>query len=254
MHAYIDDRKVPQILALSASRVGEWSSHSWKWLTRLRTAVLKRVNTEKRLSCRTMRIEQRKAIFALLKVMLSHLDLKTMQVGIYNPETNVFTHLSLEYFAHKANLSLRRTQRAMAWLYEAGYVMGYRQSSFDITTNEYQHKPSIRKVTLTLMQDLGITNLALCKARDRARKNQNKLLIQEKRKNIQPTNEKKSFKSVIPIIENIASRWIAPRENIDAHAAREAYTEKIRKLMLNIPDLSLEEARKMLPKNSFAYK
>lgn len=246
MHSYIDDRKVPQILALSASRVGEWSSHSWKWLTRMRIAILRRVQIEKRLSCRTMRVDQRKAIAALLKVMLSHLDLKTMQVGIYNPETNVFTHLSLNYFAHKAGLSLRRTQRAMAWLYDAGYVIGFRQSSFDTETNEYHHKPSIRRVSNSLLQDLGITSLAIQRARNKSKKNFQKTLLKTLKADTQQSNNSNTVKAVKSMISGIVSR-VMPSDVSNNSPPCKAYTEKIKKLMTLMPNLSYEEAKKMLP-------
>jgi len=247
MHSYIGKRKVPQILALSADRAEQWTSHSWKWLSRMRIAVLRRISAEKRLSSRTMRIEQRKSILALLKVMLSHLDLNTMQVGVYNPETDVFTHLSLEYFAHKANLSLRRTQRAMAWLYEAGYVVGYRQSSFDIDTNEYQHKPSVRKITIALLQDLGITSIAIQRARDRSRKHLKKSLIKSYQKKTLQQKDQGSINTVKSITSNIASTLIPTGKISTLSGKRASYTEKIQKLMSLIPNVSLQEAQSMLP-------
>lgn len=247
MDSYIDNRKVPQILSLAAKRVGEWSLHSWKWLTRLRTAVLMRVNLEKRLSTRTMRTDQREAIFSLLKVILSHLDLKTMQIGVYNPETGVFAHLSLDYLAHKAGLPLRRAQRAMAWLYDAGYVIGYRQSSFDLETNEYTHKPSVRKVSFHLLKDLGITELAFQRARRKSRKNLDKCLSK-----FYPST--KVGEGIFTTTQNIISSITdmlkpkAPHSNRPTTNSINIYTEKIKKLTELMPNLSIEEAQRMLPK------
>lgn len=246
MHTYIDQKKVPQILALSASRVGEWSSHSWKWLLRMRIAVLKRIKLDKRLSSRTMRIDQRKAIAALLKVLLSHLDLKTMQVGIYNPETDVFIHLSLNYFAHKAGLSLRRTQRAMAWLYDAGYIIGYRQSSYDIETEEFYYKPSIRRVSDTLLQDLGITNLALQRARNKSRKNLEKFLSKFYRNKNEEQKEQNNIDATNNVISNVLNMFTVKQQRSSDHSVK-IFTEKIKKLMDLMPNLTLEEAKRMLP-------
>ena len=249
MHTHIDQRKVPQILALAANRVGEWYSHSWKWLSRLRVAVLMRVNLEKRLSTRTMRIDQREAILALLKVVLSHLDLKTMQIGIYNPETDVFTHLSLDYLAHKAGLSLRRTQRAMAWLYDAGYIIGYRQSHYDAESDEFFYKPSIRKVAFTLLQDLGITELAYQRARSKSRKHLEKFLSKFYKDKKEESRAGGSFEATRNIVSNIAN-MLTPKPSQALEASTKIYTEKIKRLMDLMPNLSFEEAKRMLPNPS----
>lgn len=246
MHSFIENRKVPQILALSASRVGEWSSHSWKWLSRLRLAMLQRINAKKRVSTRTMRKDQRNAISALLQVLLSHLDLKTMQIGIYNPETNVFIHLSLEYLAKKARLTLRRAQRAMSWLYDAGYVVGFRQSSFDLDTNEYCHKPSVRKISLFLLQDLGITNLALQRARNKSRKHLERFLINAYQNN---KNSEKNEPGVLDSVKKITSKLVSNlsfKKEIPSESFK-IYTEKLKKLMALMPHLSQEDAKRMLP-------
>lgn len=244
--SYIYDRKVPQILSLAANRVEEWASHSWKWLSRLRIAILKRIKIKKRDSSRTMRVEQREAISALLKVILSHLDLKTMQVGVYNPETDVFSHLSINYLAYKANLSIRRAQRAMSWLYDSGYIIAYRQSSFDIETEEYIHKPSIRRVSNNLLSDLGITELALQRAKNKSRKNFQQTFIKSMTDKIvtpQIANTIHTVKAMISGIMSNTSSFKSP-VNLDPSAT---YTEKINKLMTMIPNLSLSEAERMLP-------
>ncbi len=72
--------KGPQILSLAASRVGEWSESSWKWLSRLRVALLQRFHDHNRLSSKTMRSDQRIAISQLLKIMLNYLDLNTINL------------------------------------------------------------------------------------------------------------------------------------------------------------------------------
>jgi hypothetical protein len=243
--SYINDRKVPQILSISASRVEEWSSHSWKWLSRLRVAILKRVKIKKRHSCRTMRIEQREAISALLKVMLSHLDLKTMQVGVYNPETDVFAHLSLNYLAHKANLSIRRTQRAMSWLYDSGYIIGFRQSSYDLETDEYIHKPSIRKISNSLLSDLGITDFAFQRARSKSRKNFQKIVIKSFTDTV-VTPAITTINTVKDMISSIITNK-SPSKNLINPDPSSTYTEKIKKLMTIMPNLSFSEAERMLP-------
>ena len=246
MHSFINNRKVPQILSIAAKRVEEWSIHSWKWLSRLRIAVLKHFKVEKRLSTRTMRVDQREAITALVKVMLSHLDLKTMHVGVYNPETDVFAHLSLDYLAHKAGLALRRAQRAMAWLYDSGYVIAYRQSSYDLETEEYHHKPSIRRISNCLLEDLGITELAFQRARNKSRKNNKKILITSLvKKVVHPSNPNK-INTIKDMFSSIIKNIVPSEIQINARPSN-AYTEKIKKLMTIMPELSFSEAKRMLP-------
>lgn len=236
---YIGLRKVPQILALAASRVEQWSEHSYKWLIKLRVAILERVASGKRLSTRTMRKDQRDAITALLRVMLSYLDLKTMQIGVYHPQTGVFAHLTLEYLANKAELSLSQAQRAMAWLYEGGYVVGFRQSSFDLDTGELIYKPSIRRISNHLLTDLGITELAFSKARTKSKKSAIKEAAISVVKNTR-TKIKNAFSNVIKKIPMDAPKKIG--------MALEEYAEKLAKLMEAIPDKSLEEVQRMLPR------
>ena len=249
MHSFINNRKVPQILSIAANRVEEWSIHSWKWLSRLRIAVLKHFKIEKRLSTRTMRVDQREAITALVKVMLSHLDLKTMHVGVYNPETDVFAHLSLDYLAHKAGLALRRAQRAMAWLYDAGYVIGYRQSSYDLETEEYHHKPSIRRISNLLLEDLGITDLAFQRARSKSRKNHKKILIKSLTKEAVSSITPNTISTIKDMFSSIIKN-ISPSDNQINSRPSNTYTEKIKKLMSIMPDLSFSEAKRMLPCSS----
>lgn len=234
----INCRKVPQILALAASRVTQWSEHSWKWLTRFRVAILARVALGKRLSTRTMREDQREAIEALLRVILSHLDLSTMQVGVFNPETGVFVHLTLQYLAHKAGLSYSKAQRAMAWLYETGYVVGFRQSSFDMESNKFINQPSIRRVSNHLLLDLGITDLALSHARSKCKKTKTvstRVVVQKAVAQV-----KKKFSGVFKSMTNVK-----PKSN---GIPMSEYLEKVAKLVES--GFSLEDAQRMLPKPS----
>lgn len=235
---FINDRKVPQILSLASKRVDEWSKSSWKWLTRFRIAILARVALGKRLSSRTMREDQREAIEALLKVILSHLDLSTMQVGVFNPETGVFVHLTLEYLAHKAALSYSKAQRAMAWLYEAGYVMGLRQSSFDAENNKFIHQPSIRRASNHLLLDLGITDLALGKARAKCKKT--KIVSTGHMVHKAVAQVKKVFSSVF--------KSTTPATPKKTGIPMAEYLEKVSKLVES--GFSIEEARQILPKPS----
>lgn len=231
--SHIGSRNVPQILALAASRVEQWSEHSWKWLVKLRTAILGRVANGKRLSTKTMRKDQRVAIMKLLNVILSHLDLKTMQVGIYNPETGVFVHLTLAYLAHKAGLSYSQAQRAMAWLYEGGYIVGFRQSSFDEMTGEFVHKPSIRRVSNHLLSDLGITELAFTRARTSAKKS---ALNQTVTKSLDKV--KSAACGVVKKATNIFVKKVG--------MPLDEYAEKLNKIIAH--GIPLDEAKRMLPR------
>jgi len=246
LNSKLIDKKTPQILSLAASRAGQWVQHSWKWLHGFRGALLKRVELQERTSTRTMRIDQRIAIYQLLQIILSHLDLKTMQVGFYHQETQTFIHLSVAYLARKSQLSERRTQRALRWLQQSGYISAFRQSTYDEMTDEYIYKPSVRRVHPKLMFELGITPRALNKARVRSAQN-HKNAINTKRieENLavgwpSPRQIKKSFKDLIPLHAiNAQQKNPKPPPN--------TYYEKIQKLMLMFPNISLEEAKNMLP-------
>jgi DNA-binding transcriptional ArsR family regulator len=230
---HIGSRKVPEILALAASRVEQWSEHSWKWLVKLRKAILERVANGKRLSTKTMRKDQRMAIMKLLSVILSHLDLKTMQVGIYNPETGVFVHLTLAYLAHKAGLSYSQAQRAMAWLYEGGYVVGFRQSSFDELAGEFVHKPSIRRVSNHLLSDLGITELAFTRARTSAKKSEIRQTV---------TRSLDKVKSAACTVAKKAINVFVKKVGMPL----DEYAEKLNKIIAH--GIPLDEAKRMLPR------
>lgn len=235
----IGSRKVPQILALAASRVEQWSDKSWKYLTRFRISILERILNGRRISARTMRKEQRQAITALLRVILANLNLSTMQIGFIDKQTGIFVHLTLEYLAHQAKLDLRTAQRAMSWLYESGYVIGTRQSSVDLDTGEYINKPSIRQISGLLLSDLGISHFALSNAKQRSAK---------------PTVKKSvgniAIKAFNQLKENFTSKLkpiCKPTNPIKTFCLIE-YKEKLAKLMEAMPHISLSEAQSMLPR------
>lgn len=242
-----DTKKKPQILAIASNRVEEWFNESWKWLTRLRTAILIRVSHRKRLSTRTMRHDQRQAISKLLHVLLRYLDLKTMQIGFYHDESQTFVHLTLEFLAKKANLPLRRAQRALSWLYESGYVSGFRQSSFDIQTGEYTHKPSIRKVNEKLLFDLGITTYALQKARKRSSQQQQRKMLTRIIPNQLTSNTTNQNKDYLPKeVDHLIAQFTqqSPEERNKKIALRQS---KLHKMTLLFPNLSQNEIESMLP-------
>lgn len=247
LQAPLSTKQRPQILTIASNRVGEWSAQSWKWLSRLRTAVLIRVSHQKRLSTRTMRNDQRQAISMLLQVILHYLDLKTMQIGFYHDESQTFVHLTLEFLAKKANLPLRRAQRAISWLYQSGYISGFRQSSFDIQTGEYMHKPSIRRINEKLLLDLGITTYALQKARKRSSQQQQKralkcILPHQHSPAIKCQNIDHRQKEVRSLI-----RQVAKQSTEDLNQRRSLWQSKLYKMMLLFPHLSQNEIESMLP-------
>lgn len=247
MNSQIVNKKAPQILSLSESRVGEWVESSWKWLSRLRSAVLLRFQEQNRESSRVMRFEQREAIGKVLKVIFHYLDLNTMCVGIYHRETDVFVHLSLDFIAKKSGLHIRRAQRAMSWLYESGYIVGYRQSFYDTDTEEYYHKPSIRRVNSKLLFDLGITEFALQRARARSKKRFQDVLLKS-------LSSKKQFQSkpiidvsnVQSLIKGVTEAFTLPKSRKPLQPSSN-YNEKLKKLMGLMPDITLHEAQRMLP-------
>lgn len=248
MNSYMINKK-PQILSLASSRVEEWSRSSWKWLTRFRTTLLQRVRDNRRQSSRTMRKEQRESIAKVLQVLFEYLDLNTLCVGFYHKEANVFVHLSLNFLAKKANLSLRRTQRAMTWLYQSGYVTGFRQSLYNEDEDVYYHKPSIRRINPKLLLDLGITEIALEGARARSKGRFEKSIIESL---IKEKISKSKFNSqagghnITSFIKNLTKPFLLSKNSKSADPPP-AYKERVTQLMTLMPHLSVFEAKKMLP-------
>lgn len=225
-------------------RAEEWTQHSWKWLYSLRRALVKRVAAQSRQSTRGMRVEQRRAISQLLAVIISHLDLKTMQLGYYHPETGTFIHLGIEYLARKAQLSPRRVQRALRWLHEAGYISAFRQSIYDDLTDTYLHKPSVRKIHNKLLMELGITADALNKARFRSTQRFQQNGLKRELKNQARTSHASHERFKNNLFTFIKNSSTEPRNN----QLIVTYHEKLQKLMDHFPELSLEEAKGMLPR------
>ncbi|MBN9289470.1 MAG: hypothetical protein BGO43_12040 [Gammaproteobacteria bacterium 39-13] len=248
MNSYTINKKSPQILSLAGSRVGEWVDSSWKWLTKLRSAALRRFQNNIRHSSRTIRYEQRVAIAEVLKVLFSYLDLNTMCVGIYHRETDAFVHLSLDFIAKKAGLNIRRAQRAMSWLYQSGYVAGYRQSFYDIDTEEYYHKPSIRRVNSKLLFDLGITEFALQRARNRSKNKFHDILLKSlSSKNQSSKSNKQNSNDIKNILNGLSQAFALPKHS-KSQSSESTYNEKLKKLMDLMPNLTIYEAQRMLPK------
>lgn len=247
MNSQIVNKGSPQILSLASSRVGEWVESSWKWLGRLRSSVLMRFLEQSRASSRVMRFEQREAISEVLKVIFRYLDLNTMCVGVYHRETETFVHLSLDFIAKKSGLHIRRAQRAMSWLYQSGYIVGYRQSFYDIDTEEYYHKPSIRRVNSKLLFDLGITEFALQRARTRSKRRFQDVLLKslstKKQTQYKPNIEVPNVQS---LIKGVTEAFALPK-NPKPLQPPSIYNEKLKKLMSLMPNLTLHEAQRMLP-------
>lgn len=250
--SYIENKKVPQILGLASKRAEEWNKHSWKWLRRLRGALLNKVSNRRRTTCRTLRSEQREAISKLLHVIFSFLDLNTMCVGVLHKESEVFAHLSLAYLAKKSGLNIRRVQRAMQWLCEAGYIVPYRRSFYDVEKEQYYHQPSIRRVNPTLFTDLGITLGALQRARIRAKQYLEKIFSPLAMARVLPTFsqqinalkcKKKYFNSMKSPLERPPFLSSFPP----------LYIEKLKQIMKSLPTLTIFEAQRLLP-NPSAYR
>lgn len=230
-------------MSLAEHRASEWTKHSWKWLYSLRQALIYRVESQKRQSTRTMRSDQRQAIEQLLSVIISHVDLKTMQLGYYQKDTGIFIHLGIHYLAKKAQLSTRRTQRALKWLHESGYITAFRQSIFDDMTQSYLHKPSVRKVNEKLFYELGITQQALRNARQRSSQRNQRHGFRKKLEN--------NLSKVTGSLNHNVADLITLPQNITQKHARPVdltnYKDKLRKLSVHFPDLSIEELKMMLP-------
>jgi hypothetical protein len=244
----INGKKAPQILCLAVKRAGEWSEHSWKWLQRIRNALLLRVQNEKRKSTKSLRVDQRIAIHKLLVTILSHVDLKSLCIGYYDKQTGVFIHLGVEYLAKKSGLCVRRTQRALQWLYESGYLVGHRRSTVDEDTGEYIHKTSIRKVSLRLFLDLGITEIALNRARNKAKKKVEGIVLSvldnqkpEKRK-----GQKGDGFDVGSIIKNLTGAFSTKPKSKD-HTEPPEYLNRIRQMQKIFPTKTINEIKLMLP-------
>lgn len=170
-----------------------------------------------------------------------------MQIGFYHHQSQTFVHLSLEFLAKKADLPMRRAQRAMQWLYQSGYISGFRKSSYDAQTGEYKHKPSVRVLNTKLLFDLGIKEFALQRARARSEKRQRKYdvnqLIRHKVKESSFTPKQQLVKNQLrSITDNLQLN--KPKSN---QKPPEAYLAKLKQMLQLFPDLSKSEATSMLP-------
>lgn len=107
-----------------------------------------------RFTQRQQRSESREAVASLVKVLIGHCDLESMQaIRFYNREKCL---LSVNELAKFAGLHYKRCQRALKVLKEAGYVkLQYRAQR--TSTGEIKPLIAIKRLTPRLFLDLGVT-------------------------------------------------------------------------------------------------
>jgi DNA-binding transcriptional ArsR family regulator len=117
-------------------------------------------------SKRQQRSERREAISAMAGVMVNHLDMATMKImRVYKGE---LVEMSVKELAQKASLHLRRAERALKDLREAGYLeLQYRVEHMPDGT--IKPKIAIKRLTALFFYHLGISFEKLRKECERAR-------------------------------------------------------------------------------------
>lgn len=109
------------------------------------------------LRLRRMRTEQRDACMSLLMVILHNTDLRTLRVGI--PRHNYgFVSYTLSYLSKKAGLDLRRGQRAMRCLVDAGIITVYQQRTLS-ETGEYRSHAALKTVNRAIFRVFGLERM-----------------------------------------------------------------------------------------------
>lgn len=103
-----------------------------------------------------MRSERREAIFIVLCVMLSALDMKTMRVGTPQQDGS-FRGMTMETIAQRGGISLSRAERAMADLTRIGYVKVFQRH--EKVKELYKGLPAVRTISIRLFGSLGLDEM-----------------------------------------------------------------------------------------------
>lgn len=121
----------------------------------------------RRKTLRQQRSERREAVLALASVMVNHVDMATMRVvRLFN---NKLVELSIKELAAKAHIHLRRAERALKDLKEAGYIdLQYRVEH--CADGTIKPKIAIKRLSALFFYHLGVSFEKLKKEGDRAKK------------------------------------------------------------------------------------
>lgn len=109
------------------------------------------------LRLRRMRTEQRDACISLLMVILRNTDLVTLRVG--NPRhPSGFLSYTVSYLSKKAGLDLRRGQRAMRCLVDAGIITVYQQRTLS-ENGQYRSQAAHKTVNRAIFRAFGLERM-----------------------------------------------------------------------------------------------
>lgn len=124
-------------------------------------------------SPRQQRSERREACLAVLGCLLHYLDLSTLRVGIPRPGVG-FRGISMPFIADKCDLSLKRTERAVADLVKSGLITVHPLCD-KLSETVYKGYAAIRTISAKLFSILGLGG-RLKFERDRAAERQRRQL------------------------------------------------------------------------------
>jgi hypothetical protein len=109
------------------------------------------------LRLRRMRTEQRDACMSLLMVILNNTDLRTLRIG--NPRHHSgFLSYTVAYLSKKAGLDIRRGQRAMRCLVDAGIVTVYQQRSMS-ENGKYRSQAALKSINRAIFRVFGLERM-----------------------------------------------------------------------------------------------
>jgi len=181
---------------------------------------------------RQQRSERREACLLVLSSLTHYLDLVTLRVGI--PQTDgSFQGITMEYLAEVAGIGLRRAERAVADLVAAGIVTVHPICE-KIGDAIYKGSAAIRTVSRSLFKLFGLGG-RLRYERERASARRRK---QERKATA------KGQAKIDLAVRGAAGR--RPKPQPEPKKERENRTIKLKKLMEQFPDKTVEELVELL--------
>ncbi len=129
---------------------------------------------------RQQRSERREACIAVLGCLIHYLDLATLRVGIPQPDKK-FSGISMPFIAEKANISLKRTERAVKDLVLSGLITVHPLCD-KLSDTVYKGYSAIRTVSRKLFTLFGLGG-RLKYEREKASARQRKRTHKEELKN-----------------------------------------------------------------------
>ena len=151
-----------------------WAIDSWRRFYSSPESYFKDLRIYRN-STRQQRTEAREALASISQVLLHYTELASLRVGIPHASEG-FRSLTVEFFADKAGIGLKRAQRALKLLVRAGYLKMFER--FDVKQEEGKERfiglAAVKCLTPAFFKACNINLQALSAQRSLARKRLNK--------------------------------------------------------------------------------